>query len=208
MAKAASRRTACELRGDLDRVLTPRQLLEAYIAIVDGPIRAHKANSLVADAFSGRIFSGNHEPNFYRLLGWLIACGRVCCRQSFNKKWDDVYYHGGGGYFAGRHQFCVALFQTVDEQGSITEEADLRRHRDTEDRFQRAIAVLARAYADSRNTGSSPVLSYVSDVLNSVASGASKISSDRVVTPEFTKSVAARISSSRDPFVARASIRH
>ena len=81
-------------RGIHTRNLTPRQLLDGFIATYMAQphtvhMGAERGRALLE---SGKVFSADHEPNSYRALGWLIVRGRLWARAS--KKWSWMDFRG------------------------------------------------------------------------------------------------------------------
>src|SRR5262249_16105535 len=77
---------------DWQRVLRPRNLLDAYAAALLGaPHLAHGNPAAVLNlARNGTVFDPAHEPTLYRALGWLIVTGRKWA-QRHDKKWQDRF---------------------------------------------------------------------------------------------------------------------
>lgn len=124
-----------------ERVLTPRQLYEAFRAVVLG--RPHSATDRYqrrqASVEQEDVFAADHEPNLYRMLGWLVVSGRRWARERDQKQWDDRYYHGGARAYAGRSHFMFALFHLADDTPEHLLTTHLKTSRASQDRFQQTI---------------------------------------------------------------------
>lgn len=125
-----------------ERVVTPRQLLEAYVAAVEG--RPHVVHGdpqcALESAYAGdaAAFSRSHDPTLYRALAWLVITGRRWARRH-GRKWHDMYARGGPGAYPARHQFCFALWRLAESAPDKTSATDLTRSGATDERFQNLI---------------------------------------------------------------------
>lgn len=104
-------------RGDTDwqRVITPRHLLEAYVAaITASPHDAHHRRGRALDKVAqGQIFSPDHDPWLYLALSWLVVAGRRFARRH-GLEWHDLFSRAGLRAYPARHHFIFALWRLVD----------------------------------------------------------------------------------------------
>ncbi|MCI4662455.1 MAG: AIPR family protein [Neomegalonema sp.] len=125
-----------------ERVISPRQLLEAYAAVILGlPHRVHDNPAQFLDDVPDRIFAPGHEPNLYMALGWMIVAGRHWAARN-HQRWVDRWEGGtarSDGY-AARHHFLFALFRLVDPNPDAL---DLERSPAAAARFGKLVSLFA-----------------------------------------------------------------
>ena len=127
-------------RGNPTRNLTPRQLLDGFIAAYMAQphavhMGAERGRGLLE---SGKVFSADHEPNCYRALGWLVVRGRLWARATQKWRWhdrEDLEARSSSVYPA-RHQFTYALWRLCADNPDDT---DLVRSPGANRRFQRIV---------------------------------------------------------------------
>ncbi len=127
-------------RGIHTRNLTPRQLLDGIIATYMAQphtvhMGAERGRTLLE---SGAVFSADHEPNSYRVLGWLIVRGRLWARASRKWTWLDHADREvrNPNVYPARHQFTYALWRLCAYNPDDT---DLARSPAANRKFQRIV---------------------------------------------------------------------
>ena len=130
-------------RGIHSRNLTPRQLLDGFIASYLGqPHTVHTGGErgrTLLDA--GKVFAADHEPNSYRALGWLIVRGRLWAKASGRWAWQDYADREtrNPNAYPARHQFTYALWRLCADD---PDDVDLDRSPVANRRFQRIVDLL------------------------------------------------------------------
>ncbi|MBC7833024.1 MAG: hypothetical protein H7Y62_13515, partial [Hyphomicrobium sp.] len=130
-------------RGIHSRNLTPRQLLDGFIASYLGqPHTVHtgaERGRALLDA--GKVFAADHEPNSYRALGWLIVRGRLWAKASGRWAWQDYADRDtrNPNAYPARHQFTYALWRLCADD---PDDVDLDRSPVANRRFQRIVDLL------------------------------------------------------------------
>ena len=130
-------------RGIHSRNLTPRQLLDGFIASYLGhPHTVHTGGErgrTLLDA--GKVFAADHEPNSYRALGWLIVRGRLWPKASGRWAWQDYADRDtrNPNAYPARHQFTYALWRLCSDD---PDDVALDRSPVANRRFQRIVDLL------------------------------------------------------------------
>lgn len=117
-------------------ILTPRQLMEGFVAAILGqPHRVHGNPLALLEEIPDKIFHPDHEPNAYLAVGWLIVAARRWAERR-DLRWADRIGRARADAYQARFQFLYALFRLVDPDPDRVSAA---RSPDNADRF-RAIA--------------------------------------------------------------------
>ncbi|MBU6302253.1 MAG: AIPR family protein [Verrucomicrobia bacterium] len=101
---------------DPQRIVTPRQLMEAFAsAILDRPHAVHaNAADFLGLVKTEKIFHPDHAPAVYLAMGWLVVAGRRMAARS-NGRWEVRFETGPSSHaYPARFQFLRALWQQVD----------------------------------------------------------------------------------------------
>lgn len=185
---------------DFEHVVTPRHLLEAYVAAVEG--RPHVVHgdpqSALERAYAGdaAAFDLAHDPTLYRALAWLVITGRRWARRN-GRKWHDLFARGGPGSYPARHQFCFALWQLAESMPEKTAAADLARSGATDERFQ---TLIDRLVENGDTLGDAAAEAVVA----AAAATSRQLDADLAKREFFTAAVKAAVAAQRNPVEAPA----
>lgn len=130
---------------DTSRIITPRNLLEAYVAAVRcTPHIAHDKRGVALHKVTrGEIFNSNHEPSLYRALAWLAVTGRRWAPRNGKWSWHDMFIRAGKGAYPARHHYCFALWRIAEGEPDAVEPHELAASARAQERFQRLILTLS-----------------------------------------------------------------
>lgn len=102
------------------QILTPRQLLEAFVAAIEGmPHTVHTNAGKLINKVPDSIFCSNHHPSVYRALGWLVAAGRHWADHA-DMDWvvegptSILSMNRGKNLYIPRHHFIYAMWRLID----------------------------------------------------------------------------------------------
>jgi hypothetical protein len=107
---------------EANRIVTPRQLMEAFAATILA--RPHAVHANAADFLGAvkteEIFHPGHHPTVYLAMGWLVVAGRRWASRS-NWRWETRFEGGRNAQiYPARFQFFHALWIQVDPGPSRT----------------------------------------------------------------------------------------
>ncbi|RFC43582.1 MAG: AIPR protein [Verrucomicrobia bacterium] len=107
---------------EANRIVTPRQLMEAFAsAILDRPHAVHaNAADFLGLVKTEEIFHPYHDPSVYLAMGWLVVAGRRLAARS-HWLWEARFGNGPKSQaYPARFQFFHALWLQVDPGPSRT----------------------------------------------------------------------------------------
>lgn len=137
------------------QILTPRQLLEAFVSAIEKkPHSVHANASKLITRVPSSVFCRDHHPSVYRALGWLVATGRHWAKAN-GIEWavEESFQGDPGGsgrkrqkVYRARHHFILALWHLADpnpddlnrDQGKLSSKLVAVR-----DRFERVCVMLS-----------------------------------------------------------------
>jgi len=98
------------------RIVTPRQIMEAFAAAIMGRPHAVHANAtdFLQQVKSEEIFHPSHHTGAYLAMGWLVVAGRRWAARN-NWRWEARFETGRDGLvYPARFQFFHALWFQID----------------------------------------------------------------------------------------------
>ncbi len=107
---------------EANRIVTPRQLMEAFAsAILSRPHAVHaNAAEFLGLVKTEEIFHPEHHPSVYLAMGWLVVAGRRWAARS-NWRWEARFEGGRNALvYPARFQFFHALWIQADPGPSRT----------------------------------------------------------------------------------------
>jgi len=125
------------------RIVTPRQLMEAFASTILGRPHAVHANAsdFLQQVKCEEIFHPGHHPAVYQAMGWLVVAGRRWAARS-NWRWEARFESGRDGLvYPARFQFFHALWFQIDP-GPPRAGIDASSI-EAKERFERACAILS-----------------------------------------------------------------